>query len=152
MSPVAQSCRARDARPRGLSSAVRQCHTGSPERIPDGDAMQGKLEITPAALGLQELPEPDKLLRPDQLAEREPPPIPAVDESKADQASVTYSRYRTGLSNHRTALSEHRTQLSEFRTNLSTHRTNLSMRRTEMSMRRTGMSLQRTRMSADRTL
>lgn len=105
-----------------------------------------------AALGLQALPEPEALTRPDRLEEHEPAPIPKVDESKADQASVLYSHYRTGLSNHRTGLSEHRTQLSEFRTDLSTHRTNLSMRRTEMSMRRTGMSLQRTRMSADRTL
>ena len=77
---------------------------------------------------------------------REPvPPIPAVDESNADQASVQYSHYRTGLSNHRTDLSEHRTELSEYRTSLSDGRT-------DMSRRRTGMSFQRTRMSADRTL
>jgi uncharacterized membrane protein YidH (DUF202 family) len=73
------------------------------------------------------------------------PPIPVVDETKADAASVTFSKYRTGLSNHRTDLSEHRTELSE-------HRTALSDNRTEMSMRRTGMSFQRTRLSADRTL
>lgn len=66
------------------------------------------------------------------------PPIPIVDESNADGASVTYSKYRTGLSNHRTELSEHRTGLSDDRT--------------EMSKRRTGMSFQRTRLSADRTL
>lgn len=73
------------------------------------------------------------------------PPIPVVDETKADAASVAFSKYRTGLSNHRTDLSEHRTELSE-------HRTALSDDRTEMSMRRTGMSFQRTRLSADRTL
>ena len=66
------------------------------------------------------------------------PPIPVVDESDADAASVTFSKYRTGLSNHRTDLSEHRTSLSDDRT--------------EMSLRRTGMSFQRTRLSADRTL
>jgi uncharacterized membrane protein YidH (DUF202 family) len=73
------------------------------------------------------------------------PPIPVVDESNADAASVAYSHYRTGLSNHRTDLSEHRTELSEYRTDLSDGRT-------EMSRRRTGMSFQRTRLSADRTL
>jgi len=71
--------------------------------------------------------------------------IPNVDGDSADQASVEYSHYRTGLSRHRTELSEHRTDLSEYRTDLSGDRT-------EMSMRRTGMSIQRTRMSADRTL
>ncbi|MGH6908977.1 MAG: YidH family protein [Phenylobacterium sp.] len=77
---------------------------------------------------------------------REPvPPIPVVDESNADAASVAYSHYRTGLSNHRTDLSEHRTELSEYRTGLSDERT-------DMSKRRTGMSFQRTRLSADRTL
>ena len=80
------------------------------------------------------------------------PPIPVVDESDADAASVTFSKYRTGLSNHRTDLSEHRTELSEHRTSLSEHRTSLSDDRTEMSLRRTGMSFQRTRLSADRTL
>jgi len=83
--------------------------------------------------------------RPKKLPELPVPPIPKVDESNADLASVRYSHYRTGLSNHRTGLSEHRTQLSEYRTDLSTGRT-------EMSMRRTGMSFQRTRMSADRML
>lgn len=99
------------------------------------------------------------LTRPEHLAVTPVPPVPMVDESKADEASVKYSAYRTGLSNHRTGLSEHRTDLSEYRTDLSTHRTNLSeyrtdlsTDRTEMSMRRTGMSFQRTRMSADRTL
>ena len=77
---------------------------------------------------------------------REPvPPIPVVDETHADAASVAYSHYRTGLSNHRTDLSEHRTELSEYRTGLSDERT-------DMSKRRTGMSFQRTRLSADRTL
>lgn len=90
--------------------------------------------------------------RPDRFVETPVPPIPAVDESKSDIASVQYSAYRTSLSNHRTGLSEHRTSLSEYRTDLSTHRTDLSTERTEMSMRRTGMSFQRTRMSADRTL
>jgi uncharacterized membrane protein YidH (DUF202 family) len=93
-----------------------------------------------------------KTQRPAKLSETPVPPIPRVDESKADLASVQYSHYRTGLSNHRTSLSEHRTQLSEYRTDLSTHRTDLSEERTEMSMRRTGMSFQRTRMSAERTL
>jgi len=83
--------------------------------------------------------------RPQKLVETQPPPLPVVDESNADAASVTYSHYRTGLSNHRTSLSEHRTSLSEYRTDLSGERT-------EMSMRRTGLSFQRTRMSADRTL
>ncbi|SFU22431.1 Uncharacterized membrane protein YidH, DUF202 family [Mesorhizobium sp. YR577] len=92
------------------------------------------------------------LQRPARLPETPVPPIPKVDETKSDMASVQYSAYRTGLSNHRTGLSEHRTSLSEFRTDLSTHRTDLSTERTEMSMRRTGMSFQRTRMSADRTL
>ncbi|CDZ68267.1 Putative membrane protein [Neorhizobium galegae bv. orientalis] len=73
------------------------------------------------------------------------PPVPAVDQSKSDVASVQYSAYRTELSNHRTGLSEHRTSLSEYRTDLSGERT-------DMSMRRTGMSFQRTRMSAERTL
>lgn len=84
-------------------------------------------------------------VRPKRLQETPVPPLPIVNEAKADQASVQYSHYRTGLSNHRTGLSEHRTQLSEYRTNLSGERT-------EMSMRRTGLSFQRTRMSADRTL
>ena len=83
--------------------------------------------------------------RPEHIPEMQVPPIPKVDESKPDMASVQYSAYRTGLSNHRTGLSEHRTQLSEYRTDLSGERT-------EMSMRRTGMSFQRTRMSAERTL
>ena len=84
-------------------------------------------------------------VRPHRLEETAPPPLPVVDENNADAASVTYSHYRTGLSNHRTSLSEHRTSLSEYRTDLSGERT-------EMSMRRTGLSFQRTRMSADRTL
>lgn len=97
--------------------------------------------------------------RPERVHPTPVPPVPAVDRNNADQASVEYSAYRTGLSNHRTGLSEHRTDLSEFRTDLSmhrtdlsTHRTDLSTDRTDMSMRRTGMSFQRTRMSADRTL
>jgi uncharacterized membrane protein YidH (DUF202 family) len=91
-------------------------------------------------------------VRPAHAADTPVPPMPALDESKPDQASVEFSRFRTGLSRHRTGLSEHRTQLSEYRTDLSTRRTRLSTGRTEMSMRRTGMSFQRTRMSADRTL
>lgn len=87
----------------------------------------------------------EKPVRPKKLPETPVPPIPSVNEANADVASVTYSRYRTGLSNHRTGLSEHRTSLSEYRTDLSGERT-------ELSMRRTGMSFQRTRMSADRTL
>jgi uncharacterized membrane protein YidH (DUF202 family) len=83
--------------------------------------------------------------RPERLLIKPVPPIPKVDESKSDVASVQYSAYRTGLSNLRTGLSEHRTSLSEYRTDLSTERT-------DMSMRRTGMSFQRTRMSAERTL
>ena len=97
-------------------------------------------------------PAETQAVRPRKLSEGTVPPLPAVDPSKADQASTLYSQYRTRLSNHRTALSEHRTALSEYRTDLSTHRTDLSTERTEMSMRRTGMSFQRTRMSADRTL
>lgn len=90
--------------------------------------------------------------RPKRFPESPVPAIPIVDESKSDQASTQYSRFRTKLSTHRTGLSEHRTALSEYRTDLSKHRTGLSTNRTEMSMRRTGMSFQRTRMSADRTL
>lgn len=96
---------------------------------------------------LQPLPK-----RPQHLEESPPPPIPDVDVSRPDLASVEYSQHRTKLSTHRTGLSEHRTSLSEYRTDLSTHRTALSTNRTEMSMRRTGMSFQRTRMSAERTL
>jgi uncharacterized membrane protein YidH (DUF202 family) len=83
--------------------------------------------------------------RPRKLPEIPVPPIPEIDASSPDKASVQYSQHRTRLSTHRTGLSEHRTQLSEYRTELSGQRT-------EMSMRRTGMSFQRTRMSADRTL
>lgn len=90
--------------------------------------------------------------RPRRLEETPPPPIPDVDTSQPDLASVEYSQHRTKLSTHRTGLSEHRTSLSEYRTDLSTQRTGLSTHRTEMSMRRTGMSFQRTRMSAERTL
>ena len=96
---------------------------------------------------LKELP-----ARPTTFAETPVPPLPDVDKTKADEASVKYSFYRTTLSNHRTGLSVHRTALSEYRTDLSMYRTDLSTERTEMSMRRTGMSFQRTRMSADRTL
>lgn len=91
-------------------------------------------------------------VRPERMVQEPVPALPVVDMTNADQASVEFSHYRTGLSHHRTELSEHRTDLSEFRTDLSSHRTNLSTRRTEMSMRRTGMSIHRTRMSADRTL
>lgn len=84
-------------------------------------------------------------VRPKRLPETPPPPIPDVDISQPDLASVEYSQHRTKLSTHRTGLSEHRTSLSEYRTDLSTNRT-------EMSMRRSGMSFQRTRMSAERTL
>lgn len=90
--------------------------------------------------------------RPERTSESPVPPVPQVDATHPDQASVEYSAYRTGLSNHRTGLSEHRTALSEYRTDLSTQRTDMSTDRTDMSMRRTGMSFQRTRMSADRTL
>ncbi|WP_254201097.1 MULTISPECIES: DUF202 domain-containing protein [unclassified Lysobacter] len=90
-------------------------------------------------------PEDHPLVRPARLPETPPPPIPSVDISTPDLASVEYSQHRTKLSTHRTALSEHRTSLSEYRTDLSSGRT-------EMSMRRTGMSFQRTRMSAERTL
>lgn len=85
------------------------------------------------------------LKKPAEWSRQPVPPIPLVDQTDADAASVSYSFYRTGLSNHRTDLSEHRTELSEYRTGLSDERT-------EMSMRRTGMSFQRTRLSADRTL
>jgi len=90
--------------------------------------------------------------RPEPLPEWQLPPVPAPDRSDADNASVEFSAYRTGLSHHRTELSDHRTSLSEYRTDLSMHRTDLSTDRTEMSMRRTGMSFQRTRLSAERTL
>ena len=90
--------------------------------------------------------------RPERTSEKPAPPVPTVDASHPDQASVQYSEHRTKLSTHRTALSEHRTALSEYRTDLSTQRTDMSTDRTEMSMRRTGMSFQRTRLSADRTL
>lgn len=83
--------------------------------------------------------------RPDRIVEEPLAPLPDVSGRSSDEASTTYSHYRTGLSRHRTGLSEHRTDLSEFRTDLSESRT-------EMSMRRTGMSFHRTRMSADRTL
>ncbi|MGH6949712.1 MAG: YidH family protein [Vitreimonas sp.] len=82
----------------------------------------------------------------------EVPPVPAIDESDPERASLEMSKHRTKLSTHRTFLSEHRTGLSEHRTGLSEKRTGMSTRRTEMSSRRTGMSFQRTRMSADRTL
>lgn len=77
--------------------------------------------------------------------QHEVPPVPAVDESDPERASLDMSKHRTKLSTHRTFLSEHRTGLSEQRTGMST-------RRTEMSSRRSGMAFQRTRMSADRTL
>lgn len=93
-----------------------------------------------------------EIKRPQRLQEQPVPPLPVVDKTDADGASVEYSHYRTGLSHHRTELSEHRTSLSEYRTDLSMHRTDLSEGRTEMSMRRTGMSYQRTRLSADRTM
>jgi uncharacterized membrane protein YidH (DUF202 family) len=93
-----------------------------------------------------------KLIRPGRLPETPVPPLPVVDKTHADTASVQYSEHRTRLSTHRTGLSEHRTSLSEYRTDLSTARTSMSTDRTEMSMRRTGMSFQRTRMSAERTL
>jgi uncharacterized membrane protein YidH (DUF202 family) len=84
-------------------------------------------------------------VRPVRIVQKPVPPIPDVDTSNADQASVAFSHYRTTLSHSRTGMSEHRTDLSEYRTDLS-------MERTEMSMRRTGMSFQRTRLSGDRTL
>ena len=98
---------------------------------------------------------PDSLARPkrpEHLVSKTLPEIPSVTGMSADDASVTYSHYRTGLSHHRTNLSGHRTDLSEYRTDLSTYRTELSDHRTELSMRRSGMALQRTRMAADRTL
>ena len=84
-------------------------------------------------------------VRPARLPESPVPPMPEVDLSRPDEASTTYSHFRTQLSTHRTGLSEHRTSLSEYRSDLSGERT-------EMSMRRTGMSFQRTRLSAERTL
>ncbi|MEJ0041127.1 MAG: hypothetical protein WDM81_02350 [Rhizomicrobium sp.] len=80
----------------------------------------------------------DDIVAADLSADPGVPPLPAVDDSDPDRASVAYSQHRTKLSTHRTALSEHRTGLSK--------------NRTEMSSRRTGMSFQRTRMSAERTL
>ena len=64
------------------------------------------------------------LKRPEGQRESPLPPMPQVDSTHPDQASLEYSQFRTGLSRNRT----------------------------DMSMRRTGMSFQRTRMSADRTL
>jgi uncharacterized membrane protein YidH (DUF202 family) len=84
-------------------------------------------------------------VRPARLPAKPVPPLPRIDPSKPDEASTTYSHFRTQLSTQRTGLSEHRTSLSEYRTDLSGERT-------EMSMRRTGMSFQRTRLSAERTL
>lgn len=88
---------------------------------------------------------PTASLRPDRLKAEPLPDLPTVEGLPSEEASTTYSHYRTGLSHHRTELSEHRTDLSEFRTDLSTNRT-------EMSKRRTGLSIERTRMSAERTL
>lgn len=90
-------------------------------------------------------PQKQPPLRPARVGPSPVPPLPEVDSGDADAASVTYSHYRTSLSNRRTGLSEHRTDLSEFRTDLSADRTDLSMHRT-------GLSFQRTRLSADRTL
>ena len=87
----------------------------------------------------------DPVVRPERFKSEPIAAIPDVQGENADDASVEYSHYRTGLSRHRTGLSEHRTDLSEYRTDLSGNRT-------ELSMRRTGMSIQRTRMSGDRTL
>ncbi len=86
------------------------------------------------------MPKPsiDEIVTADVAAHGDLPPIPKIDISDPDRASVEYSQHRTKLSTHRTALSE--------------HRTGLSTERTEMSSRRTGMSFQRTRMSAERTL
>jgi uncharacterized membrane protein YidH (DUF202 family) len=83
------------------------------------------------------IPTIDDLLESDATI-GEVPPIPAVDTTDAERASVEYSQHRTKLSTHRTAL--------------STRRTGFSVRRTELSSRRTGMSFHRTRMSAERTL
>lgn len=94
---------------------------------------------------MAEKPVPEHAVRPDRFTPEPVPAIPDVKGASADDASVEYSHYRTGLSRHRTGLSEHRTDLSEYRTDLSGNRT-------ELSMRRTGMSIQRTRMSGDRTL
>lgn len=116
---------------------------------------------------------PGRPRRPEHLTSKPLPDLPVVDGMPADEASTTYSHYRTGLSHHRTHLSEHRTDLSEFRTDLSTFRTDLSEHRTDLSdyrtslseyrtdlsdhrtdqaMHRSGMAIQRTRMAADRTL
>jgi uncharacterized membrane protein YidH (DUF202 family) len=84
--------------------------------------------------------------------QKEVPPMPAVEESDPERASLDMSKHRTKLSTHRTFLSEHRTGLSEHRTEMSTRRTDMAGRRTEMASRRTGMAFQRTRMAADRTL
>ena len=83
-------------------------------------------------------PSIDEIVAADVAAHPDLPPVPILDVSDPDRASVEYSQHRTKLSTHRTAL--------------STKRTGMSMRRTDMSSRRTGMSFQRTRMSADRTL
>ncbi|RYE49947.1 MAG: DUF202 domain-containing protein [Hyphomicrobiales bacterium] len=109
---------------------------------------------------------PERPQRPAHLVSHPLPDLPVVEGMPADQASTTYSHYRTGLSHRRTNLSEHRTDLSEYRTDLSTfrtdlsdhrtdlseYRTSLSDHRTDLSMHRTGLGIQRTRMAADRTL
>jgi uncharacterized membrane protein YidH (DUF202 family) len=116
---------------------------------------------------------PGRPKRPPHLTSKPLPEIPSVEGMPAEEASTTYSHYRTGLSHHRTHLSEHRTDLSEFRTDLSSfrtdlsdhrtdlsdyrtslseYRTDLSDHRTDLSMHRTGQGIQRTRMAADRTL
>ncbi len=69
------------------------------------------------------------------------PPIPAVDDSNPDQASVEYSEHRTKLSTHRTALSTHRTEMSSRRTGMSFQRSRMSAERTLMSVIRTSLAL-----------
>lgn len=121
----------------------------------------------------QKFNRPARPQRPAHLVSKPLADLPVVDGMAAEEASTTYSHYRTGLSNHRTHLSEHRTDLSEYRTDLSTfrtdlsdhrtdlsdyrtslseYRTDLSDHRTDLSKNRTDMGLQRTRMAADRTL
>src|SRR5690349_19413635 len=41
-------------------------------------------------------------VRPERTTENPVPPIPIVDESSSDKASVQYSHHRTELSTHRT--------------------------------------------------
>ena len=82
----------------------------------------------------------DELLAADRTV-AEVPPIPPVDASDTDRASMEYSQHRTKLSTHRTALSTQRTEMSSRRTGMSFQRSRMSAERTLMSVIRTSMAL-----------